>query len=163
MYKRQVRTPPLRGVALAMNEALGVIGVACPDEAPLLAFVSAIGPALALGNRVVVLPSEACPLMATDFYQVVETSDVPAGTLNIVTGERSALLPALAKHDDVDAVWCFGSAADSELVERESVGNLKRTFVDYGRQFDWSAASSAGQPFLRQAAQVKNIWIPYGD
>lgn len=158
-----VRTPPLRGVALAMNEALGVIGVACPDEAPLLAFVSAIGPALALGNRVVVLPSEACPLMATDFYQVVETSDVPAGTLNIVTGERSALLPALAKHDDVDAVWCFGSAADSELVERESVGNLKRTFVDYGRQFDWSAASSAGQPFLRQAAQVKNIWIPYGD
>jgi len=158
-----VHTPPLRGVALAMHEALGVIGVACPDEAPLLGFVSLMAPALAMGNRVVVLPSATCPLTVTDFYQVAETSDVPAGVLNIVTGERGALLPALAKHDDVDALWCFGSEADSALVERESVGNLKRTFVDYGRQFDWFDRSSEGLPFLRQAVQVKNIWIPYGD
>ena len=158
-----VHAPPLRGVALAMHEPFGVIGIACPDEAPLAAFVSLVAPALALGNRVVVLPSEACPLMATDFYQVVETSDVPAGALNIVTGARAALLPALARHDDVDALWCFGDAADSTLVERESVGNLKRTFVDYGRQIDWFDAMSEGLPFLRQAVQVKNIWIPYGD
>ena len=158
-----VHAPPLRGVALAMHEPLGVIGIACPDEAPLAAFVSLVAPALALGNRVVVLPSEACPLMATDFYQVVETSDVPAGALNIVTGARAALLPALARHDDVDALWCFGDAGDSTLVERESVGNLKRTFVDYGRQIDWFDAMSEGLPFLRQAVQVKNIWIPYGD
>ncbi|MEX3956669.1 aldehyde dehydrogenase family protein [Trinickia sp. EG282A] len=158
-----VHAPPLRGVALAMHEPVGVIGIACPDEAPLLAFVSLVAPALALGNRVVVLPSEACPLMATDFYQVVETSDVPAGALNIVTGSRSALLPALVKHDDVDAVWSFGRADESTLVERESVGNLKRTFVDYGRQIDWFDRSSEGLPFLRQATQIKNIWIPYGD
>jgi aldehyde dehydrogenase (NAD+) len=158
-----VHTPPLRGVALAMHEPMGVIGIACPDEAPLAAFVSLVAPALALGNRVIVLPSEACPLMATDFYQVVETSDVPAGALNIVTGARAALLPALARHDDVDAVWCFGRAEDSTLVERESIGNLKRTFVDYGRQLDWFHRSSEGLPFLRQATQVKNIWIPYGD
>jgi aldehyde dehydrogenase (NAD+) len=158
-----VHTPPLRGVALAMHEPLGVIGIACPDEAPLLGFVSLAAPALAMGNRVVVLPSEASPLTVTDFYQVAETSDVPGGVLNIVTGERGALLPALVKHDDVDAVWCFGSAADSTLVERESVGNLKRTFVDHGRQFDWFDRSSEGRPFLRQAVQVKNIWIPYGD
>ncbi|MEM5315425.1 aldehyde dehydrogenase family protein [Paraburkholderia sp. JHI869] len=158
-----VHTPPLRGVALAMHEALGVVGIACPDEAPLLGFVSLIAPALAMGNRVVALASEACPLTATDFYQVVETSDVPAGALNILTGERAALLPALAKHDDVDALWCFGTAADSALVERESVGNLKRTFVDHGRQVDWFDRTSAGLPFLRHAVQVKNIWIPYGD
>ncbi|QGZ58212.1 aldehyde dehydrogenase family protein [Paraburkholderia acidiphila] len=158
-----VHTPPLRGVALAMHEALGVVGIACPDEAPLLGFVSLIAPALAMGNRVVALASEASPLAATDFYQVVETSDVPAGALNILTGERAALLPALAKHDDVDALWCFGTAADSALVERESVGNLKRTFVDHGRQVDWFDRTSAGLPFLRQAVQVKNIWIPYGD
>ncbi len=60
-------------------------------------------------------------------------------------------------------VWCFGNAAESTLVERESTGNLKRTFVDYGRQFDWLNPSSEGRPFLRQAVQVKNIWIPYGD
>jgi aldehyde dehydrogenase (NAD+) len=158
-----VHTPPLRGVALAMHEPLGVIGIACPDEAPLLALISLIGPALALGNRVVVLPSEACPLMATDLYQVVETSDVPAGALNIVTGARAALLPALAKHDDVDALWCFGRAAESKLVEHESIGNLKRTFVDYGHRLDWYARTSEGMVFLRQAVQVKNIWIPYGD
>ncbi|WP_321921570.1 aldehyde dehydrogenase family protein [Paraburkholderia guartelaensis] len=158
-----VHTPPLRGVALAMHEALGVVGIACPDEAPLLGFVSLIAPALAMGNRVVALASEACPLAATDFYQVVETSDVPAGALNILTGERAALLPALAKHDDVDALWCFGTAADSSLAERESVGNLKRTFVDHGREVDWFDRTSAGLPFLRHAVQVKNIWIPYGD
>ncbi|MGG1944897.1 aldehyde dehydrogenase family protein [Trinickia sp. NRRL B-1857] len=162
-YDGAVHTPPLRGVALAMPEALGVVGIACPDEAPLLALISLIGPALALGNRVVALPSEACPLMATDLYQVVETSDVPAGTLNIVTGARDTLLPALAKHDDVDALWCFGLARHSTLVESESIGNLKRTFVDYGRRLDWFDRSAEGMPFLRHAAQVKNIWIPYGD
>ncbi|WP_442809055.1 aldehyde dehydrogenase family protein [Trinickia soli] len=158
-----VHTPPLRGVALAMHEPLGVIGIACPDEAPLLALISLVAPALALGNRVVVLPSEACPLAATDLYQVVETSDVPAGALNIVTGARDALLPTLAKHDDVDALWCFGRADESEHVERESIGNLKRTFVDYGCRIDWFDRASEGITFLRQAAQVKNIWIPYGD
>jgi aldehyde dehydrogenase (NAD+) len=158
-----VHTPPLRGVALAMHEPLGVIGIACPDEAPLLALISLIAPALALGNRVVVLPSEASPLTATDLYQVVETSDVPAGALNIVTGARAALLSTLAKHDDVDALWCFGQAAESKLVEQASIGNLKRTFVDYGRTLDWFDRTSEGIAFLRQAAQVKNIWIPYGD
>jgi aldehyde dehydrogenase (NAD+) len=159
-----VHSPPLKGVALAMHEPLGVIGVVCPDEAPLLGFVSLIAPALALGNRVVAVPSEICPLMATDFYQVVETSDVPAGALNIVTGEHKALASTLAKHDDVDAVWSFSGAELSAMVERESVGNLKRTFVDHGRMFDWfDLAASEGLPFLRQAVQVKNIWIPYGD
>ncbi|MBU6486465.1 MAG: aldehyde dehydrogenase family protein [Burkholderiales bacterium] len=158
-----VHTPPLRGVALAMHEPLGVVGIACPDEAPLLALISLVAPALALGNRVVVLPSESAPLTATDLYQVVETSDVPAGALNIVTGARDALLATLAKHDDVDALWCFGRAADSTLVERESIGNLKRTFVDHGRRIDWFERTSEGIAFLRQAAQVKNIWIPYGD
>jgi aldehyde dehydrogenase (NAD+) len=162
-YDGAVHTPPLRGVALAMPEALGVVGIACPDEAPLLALISLIGPALALGNRVVALPSEACPLMATDLYQIVETSDVPAGTLNIVTGARDTLLPALAKHDDVDALWCFGLARHSTLVECESIGNLKRTFVDYGRRLDWFDRATEGMSFLRHAAQVKNIWIPYGD
>jgi aldehyde dehydrogenase (NAD+) len=162
-YDGAVHAPPLRGVALAMHEPLGVIGIACPDEAPLLAFVSLVAPALAMGNRVVALPSETCPLAATDFYQVVETSDVPAGVLNIVTGERAGLLDALAKHDDVDALWCFGDAGESTKVERASTGNLKRTFVDYGRRFDWFDRSTEGQALLRQAVQVKNIWIPYGD
>ncbi|SAK59119.1 betaine-aldehyde dehydrogenase [Caballeronia glebae] len=162
-YDGAVHAPPLHGVALAMHEALGVIGIVCPDEAPLLGFVSLVAPALALGNRVVVVPSETCPLMATDFYQVVETSDVPGGALNIVTGDARSLAQTLAQHDDVDALWCFHGASLSAMVERESVGNLKRTFVDQGRVFDWHDAASEGLPFLRQAVQVKNIWVPYGD
>ena len=158
-----VHAPPLHGVALAMHEPLGVVGIVCPDEAPLLGFVSLVAPALALGNRVVAVPSETCPLMATDFYQVADTSDVPGGALNIVTGDARALTKTLAQHDDVDALWCFNGAALSAMVERESVGNLKRTFVDQGRLFDWHDASSEGLPFLRQAVQVKNIWVPYGD
>jgi aldehyde dehydrogenase (NAD+) len=162
-YDGTVHAPPLHGVALAMHEPLGVIGIVCPDEAPLLGFVSLVAPALALGNRVVVVPSETCPLMATDFYQVVETSDVPGGALNIVTGDARSLAQTLAQHDDVDALWCFHGASLSAMAERESTGNLKRTFVDQGRVFDWHDAASEGLPFLRQAVQVKNIWVPYGD
>ena len=85
-----MHAPPLRGVALAMNEPIGVVGVVCPDEAPLLAFISLVAPLIAMGNRVVVVPSERHPLAATDFYQVLETSDVPAGVVNIVTGGARA-------------------------------------------------------------------------
>ena len=65
-----------------------------------------------------------------------------------------ALLDALAKHDDVDALWCFGAAQDSTLVERLSTGNMKRTFVDHGRQFDWFDAASEGPALLRQARAI---------
>src|SRR6185295_11432696 len=102
-FEGAVHTPPLRGVALAMNEPIGVVGVVCPDEAPLLAFISLVAPLIAMGNRVVVVPSERHPLAVTDFYQIIETSDVPAGVINIVTGAVKDLTKTLADHDDVDA------------------------------------------------------------
>jgi aldehyde dehydrogenase (NAD+) len=163
-YDGAVHSPPLRGVALAMNEPLGVAGVICPDEAPLLGFISLVAPLIAMGNRVVVVPSERHPLAATDLYQVFETSDVPAGVINIVTGGRDTLLKTLAEHDDVDALWVFGSKENSATAEKLSVGNLKRTLVDHGLAMDWyDAASSEGPVLLRHAVQVKNIWIPYGE
>jgi aldehyde dehydrogenase (NAD+) len=163
-YDGAVHTPPLRGVALAMNEPLGVVGVICPDEAPLLGFISLVAPLIAMGNRVVVVPSERHPLAVTDFYQVLETSDVPAGVINIVTGGRDSLLKTLAEHDDVDALWVFGSKENSASAEKLSTGNLKRTLVDHGLATDWyDTASSEGPVLLRHAVQVKNIWIPYGE
>jgi aldehyde dehydrogenase (NAD+) len=163
-YDGAVHTPPLRGVALAMHEPIGVVGVACPDEAPLLALVSLVAPLIAMGNRVVVVPSERHPLVATDLYQVLETSDVPAGVVNIVTGGRDALVKVLAEHDDVDALWVFGSKEASAAAEWLSTGNLKRTLVDHGLMTDWSDPAAAEGPILlRHAVQVKNIWIPYGD
>jgi aldehyde dehydrogenase (NAD+) len=163
-YEGTVHVPPLRGVALATVEAIGVVGVVCPDEAPLLSFVSLLAPLLAMGNRTVIVPSEKHPLIATDFYQVLETSDLPAGVLNLVTGPAAGLAQTLAEHDDVDALWVFGAKALSRNAERLSVGNLKRTLVDHGLATDWhDGASAEGALFLRHATQVKNIWIPYGE
>lgn len=155
--------PSLRAVTLAMHEPLGIIAVVCPDEAPLLAFVSLTAPALAMGNRVVAVPSERHPLAATDFYQVLDTSDLPGGALNIVTGTRDTLAKVLAEHDQVDSVWYVGDGEGSAMIERVSVGNLKRTWVNYGRRRDWfDVAQTEGREFLRQATEVKNVWLPHG-
>lgn len=163
-FDGMVHTPPMRNIALAINEPLGVTGVVCPDTAPLLSFVSLIAPHLAVGNRSVVIPSQRYPLIATDFYQILETSDVPAGAINIVTGDRDELAKVVAQHDQVDAIWYFGSAAGSKMVERLSAGNLKRTWVNHGKARDWTASTlGEGRQFLREATQVKNIWLPYGD
>lgn len=163
-FEGSIHRPPLRGVTLAMREPVGVIGLACPDDYPLLGFVSLVAPAIAMGNTVIALPSPRAPLSATDFYQVLETSDVPAGVVNIVTGNREALGNVLAEHDDVDAIWYFGSAEGSQQVELASAGNMKRTWVNYGRERDWlDVMQGEGEEFLREATQVKNIWIPYGE
>jgi aldehyde dehydrogenase (NAD+) len=159
----QVHQTPIRGVTLAMNEPVGVVGVASPAEFPLLGFISSVIPAIATGNTVVAVPSEPHPLAVTDFYQVLETSDVPAGVLNIVTGRRDELAKVLAEHDDVDAIWYFGGAEGVKACELASVGNMKQTWCTSDRR-DWTnAAQGEGREFLRHATQVKNIWIPYGE
>ncbi|MEO6067099.1 MAG: aldehyde dehydrogenase family protein [Gemmatimonadales bacterium] len=159
-----VHHTPYRNVTLAMPEPLGVMGIACPREAPLLGLVSLVAPAIALGNATVVVPSERAPLVATDLYQVLETSDLPAGVVNIVTGPRDELVQVLAGHDDVDAMWYFGSLPGSAVVEKLSAGNLKRTWVNYGKPRDWmDAEQGEGREYLDEATQVKNIWVPYGE
>ncbi len=161
-YDGRVHSTRSRHVTLAMHEPFGVLGIACPDVAPLLAFVSLVLPAIALGNRVVAIPSPSAPLAATDFYQVLETSDVPAGVVNIVTGVREELAQVLAEHDDVAACWYFGGQAGAGAVERAAAGNLKATWCDDGERVDWTAPAAQGDAFLRHAVQVKNVWIPYG-
>jgi aldehyde dehydrogenase (NAD+) len=158
-----VHQVPIRGVTLAMNEPIGVMGIAAPETAPLLGFISLAAPVIAAGNTVVALPSETHPLAVTDFYTVLEASDLPAGVLNIVTGPKAGLAKVLAEHLDVDAVWWFGDRAAVRMVEAASAGNLKRTWCASGVR-DWhDRALGEGRAFLRQATQVKNIWIPYGD
>ncbi|HWM94427.1 MAG TPA: aldehyde dehydrogenase family protein [Thermoanaerobaculia bacterium] len=164
-YAGQVQSTPLRNFTFAVHEPIGTLAILCPDEWPLLAFVSTVAPAVAMGNAVVAVPSERWPLAATDLYQVLDTSDVPGGVINILTGSRDTLAGTLAAHDDVDCLWYFGG--DSEggaAVERASIGNLKRTWVDYGHPRDWvDAEQGVGEEFLRQAIQVKNIWVPFGE
>ncbi len=160
-YDGQVHGVPIRGVAIAMKEPVGIIGVFCADEAPLLGLVSAMAPAIAMGNRVVLVASEPHPLAATDFYQVLDTSDVPGGVVNILTGSHGELAGPLAAHLNVDAVWSFSSSDISGEIERASAGNLKRTWVNNARARDWYQSDAA--TFLAAATEVKNIWVPYGE
>ncbi len=154
----------MRGVTLAMKEAIGTIGIVCPAENPLLAMISLAAPALAMGNRIVLVPSDAHPLSATDFYQILETSDVPGGVFNIVTGKQDELIKPLAEHDDVKSIWYVGTEEGCAIVEQASAGNMKLTCTDHGKKRDgFDLEQAEGKEFLRHATQIKNIWIPYGE
>jgi aldehyde dehydrogenase (NAD+) len=163
-YDGAVHNPPLRNVAFAMHEPIGTVGIVCPREVPLLGFLSLVMPALAAGNTVVAVPSENYPLITGDLYQVFETSDLPSGAVNIVTGRTLELMKVLAEHADVDAMWCFGEEAAIAAVKSLSVGNLKQVFTNEGRAVDWFRVDQGeGRWFLQHAVQVKNIWVPYGE
>jgi aldehyde dehydrogenase (NAD+) len=163
-YDGQVHQPPMHGITVALNEPVGVIGIVCPNENPLLGFISLVAPALALGNRVVAVPSEQHPLSAIDLYQVLDTSDLPGGALNIVTGSADELARTLASHGEIDAVWRHdGSAEGCAEVERLSSETLKRTWTGGAKGRDWFDPKQAGgRVVLQHASQVKNVWIPYG-
>ena len=159
-----VHNPPFRNIAIAMHEAVGTIGIICPRETPLLGFLSLVMPALAVGNTVIAVPSEAYPLITGDLYQLFDTSDLPGGAVNIVTGYASQLLKTLAEHDDVDAILSFGDEASAAAAKAMSVGNLKQVWTNEGRAIDWFDLKTAeGRWFLEHATQVKNIWVPYGE
>jgi aldehyde dehydrogenase (NAD+) len=163
-FEGSVHDPPFRNVTLAMHEAIGTVGIICPAEVPLLGFLSLVMPAVALGNTVIAVPSEAYPLIIGDLYQIFETSDLPDGAINMVTGRPAELIKVLAEHDDVDAIWCFRDEASSATVKSLSVGNLKQVFTNEGRAIDWfDLGEGEGPWFLGHATQVKNIWVPYGE
>jgi aldehyde dehydrogenase (NAD+) len=159
-----VHNPPSRTIAIAMNEPVGTVGIICPQDAPLLGLLSVVLPVLAAGNTAVVIPSETYPLIIGDLYQVFDTSDLPDGAVNIVTGYTSQLLKTLAEHDDVDAIWCFSDESSAAAAKSFSVGNLKQVFTNEGRVIDWfDGKQGEGRWFLEHATQVKNIWVPYGE
>jgi aldehyde dehydrogenase (NAD+) len=163
-YDGAVHNPPFRSISLAMNEPVGTVGVVCPASVPLLGLLSLVMPAIAMGNTVIAVPSETYPLIIGDLYQVFETSDLPGGVVNMVSGRCAELLKVLAEHDDVDAIWSFAGEASSAVAKSLSVGNLKQVFSDEGRAIDWfSIEQGEGRWFLHHATQVKNIWVPYGE
>ena len=159
-YDGAVHATPSRFVTLAMNEPWGVMGIVCPDEAPLLAFVSLVMPAIAMGNCVVAIPSASHPLSATDFYQVLETSDVPAGVVNIVTGEPTRLR---RRSPSTTTSTRSGTSATPRARRRSRrfPPAISRRPGPSAGAIDWAKAE--GREFLRRATQVKNIWTPYGE
>jgi aldehyde dehydrogenase (NAD+) len=163
-YEGMVHSPPFRNISVAMNEAIGTAGVICPAEAPLLGFLSLVLPLVAAGNSVIAVPSASYPLVAGDLYQLFDTSDVPGGVINIVTGHPAELVKVLAEHDDVDALWCYGEEELCAEAKRLSAGNLKQVWTNEGRRINFfSALQGEGRWYLDHAFQVKNIWVPYGE
>ncbi|MEP5763241.1 MAG: aldehyde dehydrogenase family protein [Halieaceae bacterium] len=163
-FDGSTHTTPMRGIAMTVHEPRGVMGIVCPEEAPLLGFVSLVAPAIAMGNRVIAIPSHRHPLSAADLYQVFDTSDLPAGVVNIVSGDRDELALVLAEHYNVDALWYRGSQQGSSLVEKAAAANLKATWVNYGKVCDWlDPQQGEGKDYLRAATEVKTIWAPYGE
>jgi len=163
-YDSRVHATPFRNITLAMREPLGVIGIVAPEEAGMLGFISTVLPAIAMGNRVVVVPSRHYALLATDFYQVMDTSDLPGGVVNIVTGDPDVLTEVLARHLDIEGLWYWGSRRGSRVIEEEAAASMKRTWVNYGLHYDWfDNEQGQGETFLRKATEIKNIWIPYGE
>jgi aldehyde dehydrogenase (NAD+) len=159
-----VHNPPFRNIAIAMNEPIGTASVICPTDAPLLGFLSLVMPLLAMGNTVIAIPSETYPLITGDLYQLFDTSDLPGGAVNIVTGYVSQLLKTLAEHDDIDAIWCYGDDATVAGAKAMSASNLKQVWTNEGRAIDWfNPAVAEGRWFLEHATQIKNIWVPYGE
>ncbi|MEE4659389.1 MAG: aldehyde dehydrogenase family protein [Halieaceae bacterium] len=163
-YDGRTHATPMQGLVITVHEPCGVMGIACPRAFPLLGFISLTAPAIAMGNRVIALPSERFPLAALDFYQVLETSDLPAGVLNIVCGDRDQLACVLADHLGVDALWYHGSAEGAAAVERAAAANLKPTWTFGDRHCDFfKPEQGEGADYLRHATEVKTIWTPYGE
>ncbi|HLY43077.1 MAG TPA: aldehyde dehydrogenase family protein [Terracidiphilus sp.] len=162
-YEGVVHHPAGRNITIAMPEPVGAVGILASDDAPLLGLLSLVLPAISMGNSVVAVPSESYPLIQGDLYQLLDTSDVPAGVVNLVAGRPAELGKTLAEHDGIDAIWCFRNNQEAAMVRTASIGNMKQVWTNDGHEYDWfSRAQAEGRWFLQHATQVKNVWVPYG-
>ncbi len=143
-------------------EPTGVVFVVAPDEPALLALVSLIAPVIAAGNTVVALGSTASPLASALFGEVCATSDVPAGVVNIVTGQRAELLPFIASHRDIDAVHAGGlDATESGLLRSGMAENLKRVTVRSMTVGAWRESGACENPWwIEPFVEMKTMWHP---
>jgi aldehyde dehydrogenase (NAD+) len=149
---------------MALPEPIGILAQIAPEELPLLTSISLIAPAIAMGNRVVLIPSERFPSVALELVQTIETSDVPAGVVNIVSGNKRELAEQIVGHAEVDGTWCWADQETIASIEAISAIDLKRLWVHEDSDRDWlNPDQGESLEFLRNATEVKNIWTPYGD
>jgi acyl-CoA reductase-like NAD-dependent aldehyde dehydrogenase len=146
----------------SVPEPTGVVAVVAPQESSLLGLVSVVAPAVVTGNTVVVVAAEAAPLPAVTLAEVLATSDVPAGVVNLLTGSPAEIAPWLASHMDVNAIDLtgVGDPALATDLEREAAGNLKRVVRPPREAVDWAA--DPGLDRLRAFLETKTVWHPVG-
>ena len=163
-YDGAVHSAPYRGVTMALPEPVGILAQIAPENSPLISTISLIAPAIAMGNCIVFVPSQKFASVALELVQTFETSDVPAGVINIVSGIKQDLAEQLAGHAEADAMWCWAESELVSSVESISARDLKRLWVNDDEDRDWlNPMQGEGIEFLRNATEIKNIWTPYGD
>jgi acyl-CoA reductase-like NAD-dependent aldehyde dehydrogenase len=142
-------------------EPMGVVSILAPQESGLLGLVSNIAPVIAGGNSCVVLASESLPLTAISFAEVLHASDVPAGVVNLLTGEHDELRAQFASHMDVNAViYCGGGRAAARAIQEAAAANIKRVVAR--DRSDWSKAEQQNPYLIRDTQEVKTTWHPIG-
>ncbi|WP_457616309.1 aldehyde dehydrogenase family protein [Lutibacter sp.] len=140
-------------------EPVGVVAIVAPEEQSLLGLISMIAPAIVGGNTVIVLASESKPLTAISFAEVLNSSDVPAGVVNILTGKRAELTSQMASHMDVNTiVYCGKDAAVIKNINELASNNLKRTI--FYKKNDWTSEESQSPYFIEKMQEVKTTWHP---
>ena len=164
-FEGQIHNPPMRGLTLAVKENLGVLAIILSDHDPLLSLVTCMSAAFATGNAQILLPGQKTSLLATELYQVLDTSDVPGGYINILTAKDNELNATLSKHENIDGIWYFGNSQSSRTdIIKNSTSNIKRYWSPSEKNIDWTNTSKTFlDEFLYQSTQIKNIWIPYGE
>ncbi|XP_062840788.1 aldehyde dehydrogenase family 16 member A1 [Trichomycterus rosablanca] len=157
---------PQTGSAFSTPEALGIIGVVLPDAKPLLSLVSVLGAAVSMGNAVIIVPSEKYPLPALDFIQVLQAADLPAGLVSVITGGRDHLTQALANHNEIQAVWYWGTVEGVQFLQYFCCSPLKRLWLHCEKEDEknegyWTHPSpSVQEEMWRNAVAWKSVWIP---
>jgi len=144
-----------------VTEPMGVVGVIAPDSPPLLGLLSMVAPVIASGNTVVALASEKVPYPAILLGELLATSDLPGGVVNILTGFRRELVPTFATHAHIRAVFAAADGEDRKAIRLGAAASVKRVrLVD--RAADWFAESAQGLDAIRDFVELKTIWHPIG-
>ena len=164
-FEGDVHNPPMRGLTLAMKEPLGVMTSILSDDSPLLNLVTVMGSVFSTGNTNIIVPGQKTSLIATELYQVLDTSDVPGGYVNILTAKENELNKTLSQHENIEGIWYFGAdSSQRSNIIKNTTSNLKRYWCPEEKHVDWTNTSEQFlNEFLYQSTQVKNIWIPYGE
>ena len=147
----------------SVTEPMGIVAVVAPDHSPLLALISLILPIIVSGNTVVALASESSPYPAILLGEILSTSDLPAGVINLLTGKNSDILPTFATHEQIRGISAVASLAERILLQVGAAESVKRTkFIPAELPYNWTAESAQGLYFIRDFIELKTTWHPVG-
>jgi acyl-CoA reductase-like NAD-dependent aldehyde dehydrogenase len=145
-----------------VTEPMGVIGVVAPDAPAVLGLISLVAPIIVSGNTVVALASEASPYPAILFGEMLATSDLPGGVVNLLTGLRSELVPTFATHAHLRGISAVAGPADRKAIRLGAAESVKRTHLRDPADLDWYAEEAQGAHAIREFLEFKTTWHPIG-